>query len=231
MKVLIIIPAYNEEINIKNVVDNIIENYPQYEYIVVNDGSTDGTEKVCKGNNYNYISLPVNLGIGGCVQTGYLYSVKEDYDIAIQLDGDGQHNPQFIESLIEPIIKGQADMVIGSRFLKREGFQTTLLRRVGIRFIKSVIKFCCGMEITDTTSGFRATNKSLNAFFADNYAQDYPEPEAIVASVLSGYKVQEMPVIMNERLGGVSSISGFKSAYYMIKVSLALLLYHLGIAK
>lgn len=231
MKVLIIIPAYNEESNIKRVVDNIIKNFPQYDYIVVNDGSKDNTEQICKENNFHILTLPVNLGIGGCVQTGYLYSAKKNYDIAVQLDGDGQHNPEYIESLIQPIIRGQADMTIGSRFLEKEGFQTTLLRRVGIRFIRSVIKFCCGMEIMDTTSGFRATNKSLNDFFSNNYAQDYPEPEAIVASVLSGYKVKEIPVMMNERLGGESSINGFKSAYYMIKVSLALLIYQLGITK
>lgn len=231
MKILIIIPAYNEELNIEKVVNNLIENYPQYDYVVVNDGSKDNTEMICKKNNFSFITLPLNLGIGGCVQTGYIYAVVNNYDIAIQLDGDGQHDPSYIEKLIDPIVNKKAEMVIGSRFINKEGFQTTLIRRIGIRIIKSVINFCCGLKVADTTSGFRATSKELNKFFSENYAHDYPEPEAIVSAVLNGYKVVEIPVIMNERNGGESSISGLKSAYYMIKVSLALLIYHLGINK
>jgi len=228
MKILVIIPAYNEEENIEIVVNNLIENYPQYDYIIVNDGSNDSTEKICKDKNYSFLSLPVNLGIGGCVQAGYIYAVENDYDIAIQLDGDGQHDPVYIETLIKPIISGNSDMVIGSRFIEKEGFQTSIMRRFGIKIIKVVIKFCCGIDINDTTSGFRATSKSLNKFFSVNYAHDYPEPEAIVSSVLNGYKVIEVPVVMNERIGGESSIKHMKSAYYMIKVSLALIIHRIG---
>lgn len=228
MKVLIIIPAYNEQDNIINVVDNLIENFPQYDYIVINDCSTDNTKNILKEKGYNHINLPINLGIGGGVQTGYSYATQNDYDITVQLDGDGQHNPEYIEKLIEPIKNGTADMVVGSRFIEKQGFQTSGLRRFGISIIKFVIKICCGVSVTDTTSGFRASSKSLSEFFSRNYAQDYPEPEAIVASVLNGYKVCEIPVMMNEREGGTSSIGGLKSAYYMIKVSLALIIHRIS---
>lgn len=228
MKILIIIPAYNEEQNIERVVDELIEHYPQYDYLVVNDCSTDSTEDILKKRGYNYISLPVNLGIGGAVQSGYLYATQNDYDIAIQLDGDGQHNPAYIEKLIEPIVNDEADMVIGSRFIDKKGFQTSLLRRFGIRLIRLIIKICCGVKATDTTSGFRATSKELNSFFAKEYAQDYPEPEAIVAASLKHYRIKDIPVEMKERAGGVSSINVKRSLYYMIKVSLALVLLRIG---
>ena len=231
MKVLIIIPAYNEEKSIDKVVENLINNYPQYDYLIVNDGSTDRTEEICREKNYNFVTLPVNLGIGGGVQTGYMYAVKNDYDIAIQTDGDGQHNPEYIEKLIEPIVKGEADMTIGSRFIEKEGFQTSFMRRMGINIIKGVIKMCCGVTIKDNTSGFRASSKELTKYFSENYAQDYPEPEAIVTSVLNGYTVKEVPVVMNEREEGVSSINAAKSVYYMIKVSLALMIHRLGYQK
>lgn len=231
MKVLVIIPAYNEEKSIERVVENLINNYPQYDYLIVNDGSTDRTEEICREKNYNFVTLPVNLGIGGGVQTGYMYAVKNDYDIAIQTDGDGQHNPEYIEKLIEPIVKGEADMTIGSRFIEKEGFQTSFMRRMGINIIKGVIKMCCGVTIKDNTSGFRASSKELTKYFSENYAQDYPEPEAIVTSVLNGYTVKEVPVVMNEREEGVSSINAAKSVYYMIKVSLALMIHRLGYQK
>ena len=231
MKVLVIIPAYNEEKSIERVVENLINNYPQYDYLIVNDGSTDRTEEICREKNYNFVTLPVNLGIGGGVQTGYMYAVKNDYDIAIQTDGDGQHNPEYIEKLIEPIVKGEADMTIGSRFIEKEGFQTSFMRRMGINIIKGVIKMCCGVTIKDNTSGFRASSKELTKYFSENYAQDYPEPEAIVTSVLNGYTVKEVPVVMNEREEGVSSINAAKSVYYMIKVSLALMIHRLGYRK
>ena len=231
MKVLVIIPAYNEEKSIERVVENLINNYPQYDYLIVNDGSTDRTEEICREKNYNFVTLPVNLGIGGGVQTGYMYAVKNDYDIAIQTDGDGQHNPEYIEKLIEPIVKGEADMTIGSRFIEKEGFQTSFMRRMGINIIKGVIKICCGVTIKDNTSGFRASSKELTKYFSENYAQDYPEPEAIVTSVFNGYTVKEVPVVMNEREEGVSSINAAKSVYYMIKVSLALMIHRLGYQK
>lgn len=230
-KVLIIIPAYNESKNIEKVVDNLVENYPQYDYIVINDCSTDNTEEILKRRKYNYVSLPVNLGIGGGVQSGYLYAVQNDYDIAIQMDGDGQHNPAFIERLIAPIVSGNADITIGSRFIDKKGFQTSFLRRLGNRFISLVIKICCGVNATDTTSGFRASGRKASEFFSLNYAQDYPEPEAIVSAALNGFKMQDVSVEMNERMGGVSSINARRSVYYMIKVSLALIICRIGTPK
>ncbi|MDR2864501.1 MAG: glycosyltransferase family 2 protein [Spirochaetaceae bacterium] len=226
-----IIPAYNESKNIKLVVENIINNYPQYDYVIVNDGSQDDTAAICYKNNYNIIDLPVNLGIGGAVQCGYIYAYQNDYDISVQIDGDGQHDPAYVEKLIKPITSGTVDMVVGSRFIERQGFQTSFIRRFGIKLIKSVIKICCGASITDTTSGFRAVNKKLIQFFSGEYAQDYPEPEAIVSAVLTGYRVLELPVVMAERSGGVSSINAVRSVYYMLKVLLALTICRIGIQK
>ncbi len=227
-KVLIIIPAYNEAENIERVVDDLTENYPEYDYLVVNDCSKDSTEEILKRRGYNYISLPTNLGIGGAVQSGYIYAEANGYDIAVQTDGDGQHDPAYIKDLIAPIEAGEADMTIGSRFIEKHGFQTSFMRRIGIGFIRFVIKLCCGTRATDTTSGFRATNKELTAYFAKEYAQDYPEPEAIVAASLNGFCVKDVPVEMREREGGVSSINALRSVYYMIKVSLALIILRFG---
>jgi glycosyltransferase involved in cell wall biosynthesis len=223
-KVLIIIPAYNEEKNIEKVVRNIEENFSQYDYIVVNDGSTDSTKDVLERNHFHYLDLPQNLGIGGGVQTGYKYADANGYDIAIQIDGDGQHDPAFIAQLIQPILDGQADMVIGSRFLEKEGFQTSSMRRLGIRYFKHLLHALCGVTITDATSGFRASSAALTRYFTKDYAEDYPEPEAILSSVLNGFRVMEIPVVMHERQGGESSINALKSVYYMIKVTLAIII-------
>lgn len=223
MKIIVIIPAYNEERNIISVVNNLKTNYPQYDYIIINDGSTDNTEKICEENRFNYISLPSNLGIGGGVQTGYIYARDNGFDVAVQIDGDGQHNPTYIQDAIEKLNNG-IDMVIGSRFITKEGFQSSGLRRVGINFLSFLIQCLCHVKVYDVTSGFRVCNRKLINFFATNYAQDYPEPEAIISAVSNGFRVGEIPVVMNERLNGESSISALKSIYYMIKVSIALIL-------
>lgn len=222
MKVLVIIPAYNEEENIEKVVNNLKSVCPFVDYIIINDCSKDRTAEICQKNGFEYISLPSNLGIGGGVQTGYIYAKEHDYDIAIQYDGDGQHNAEYIKDLIRPLEEGIADMTIGSRFIKKEGFQTSAMRRTGINILKFVIRMCSGVSATDATSGFRAANRELIQFFAENYAQDYPEPEAIVAARRSGYRVMDVPVVMNERTAGVSSIGMLDSVYYMIKVILAI---------
>lgn len=230
-KVLIIIPAYNEEKNIKKVVDNLIYNYKKFDYIVINDCSTDSTEKILKENKYNYLNLPVNLGIGGGVQTGYKYALENDYDIAIQMDGDGQHDPRFFEDVISPIEKGNADIVIGSRFITKKGFQSTVLRRIGINFLSKLIYSISGISVNDVTSGYRAVNKKFIKIYANEYAQDYPEPEAIVNAAMYKGRILEYPVIMHERIGGESSISLGKSIYYMIKVSLSIIMYRLTLKK
>lgn len=228
MKVLVIIPAYNESENIVNTVNTLCSTCPDVDYVIVNDCSTDNTAEICIKNNFNFISLPINLGIGGGMQTGYRYAMENNYDIAIQFDGDGQHNAEYIRDLIKPIEDNEADLVIGSRFINKEGFQTSSMRRIGIRFLGFVLKIFGRVKITDATSGFRAASKDVISFFARNYAQDYPEPESIIAAKLSGFKVKEVPVVMNERTAGVSSISRLKSIYYMFKVTLAISIYRIA---
>lgn len=227
MRVLIIVPAYNEQDNIEKVVRNLKEKCPDYDYLIVNDCSRDNTPKICDANGFNHIDLCCNLGIGGGVQSGYLYAYQNGYDYAVQIDGDGQHDPSYIPQMIELSEKENADMVIGSRFITNEGFQSSGMRRFGITFLSGLINLICGAKVKDVTSGFRVANRKFIEFFAKDYADDYPEPEAIVAVTLNGGKVMESPVIMYEREGGTSSISPLKSVYYMIKVSLAILLYRI----
>ena len=223
-KPLIIIPAYKEEANIEFVADNIINNYPQYDYIIVNDGSKDNTAKICRERNYNFCDLPINLGIGGAVQTGYKYAERNGYDIAVQIDGDGQHDVSQLEKVIAPIQSGEADVVIGSRFIAKAGFQSSKARRAGIKFLSGLIHICTGKKVFDVTSGYRAVNSRFIHIYAENYPNDYPEPEALVVAAINGGKVKEVPIIMNERKSGTSSIRAWKSVYYMIKVTLAIII-------
>ncbi|MDL2216077.1 glycosyltransferase family 2 protein [Ruminococcaceae bacterium OttesenSCG-928-N02] len=231
MKILVLIPCYNEQENIAQVLARLQTTRPDVDYLVINDCSTDKSEAILRAGGHNYISLPVNVGIGGGVQSGYLYAVEHGYDITIQMDGDGQHSPKYLSAVCEPIISGEMDMCIGSRFVTKEGFQTSFMRRVGIRFLSALIRVLCGAKVKDVTSGYRACNKELTAFFAANYAQDYPEPEAIVAAHLNGFRLGEVPVVMKERQGGASSITTLRSAYYMVKVSLSLITYRLSFGK
>lgn len=202
MKILVIIPAYNEEENIERVVKDLKDTCPYVDYVIINDCSKDRTVQICEEQGFNYISLPSNLGIGGGVQTGYLYAVEQGYDVAIQYDGDGQHNAEYIPAMVKPLTDGVADMTIGSRFIEKEGFQTSAARRMGINILKHTIKWCAKVTATDATSGFRACNRAMIEFFAQNCAQDYPEPEAIVAASRSGFRIVDVPVVMNERLEG-----------------------------
>ena len=229
MKVLMIIPAYNEEKSILNTVTSIkntkLKNHT-LDYIVINDGSKDNTKEVCKKNNINFIDLSVNLGIGGAVQTGYKYALYNNYDIAIQFDGDGQHDAAYIESLVNEIINGN-DIVIGSRFVSNlSEFKSTAMRRVGVNLLSKLIKICTKKRIYDPTSGFRAGNKKIIEEFANEYPADFPEPDTIVSIIKKGYKVSEIPVKMNERKEGKSSLNSniFKPAYYMIKVCIAIII-------
>ena len=231
MKVLVIVPAYNERDNIQKVIDDVEKSAPFVDYVVINDCSTDDTKKVLKKGQANFIDLPVNLGIGGGVQTGYRYALDNGYDIAIQFDGDGQHDASYIKRLIEPLENGQADIAIGSRFVEKEGFQSSALRRAGIKFLSALIRMLCGVKVHDVTSGMRAVNRKVIREFAQNYAQDYPEPEAILSSGLKGVTIVEVPVKMHERQNGTSSINAVKSVYYMIKVSLALIIGRITMGK
>nr|WP_330404078.1 glycosyltransferase family 2 protein [Lachnospira multipara] len=224
MKKLIIIPAYNESENIKDTVENIKANAPDFDYVVINDCSTDNTLDILKDNNYNYVSLPINLGIGGAVQTGYKYAMEHDYDVAVQVDGDGQHDPVFLNYMAEYLKEHELDMVIGSRFIDKEGFQSSFTRRMGIVYFTVLIRILTGKKITDPTSGLRMAGKKVIALFADSYPVDYPEPETAVTAINNGMKIEEIPVIMKERQGGVSSITLKKSVYYMVKVTLAIVI-------
>lgn len=224
MKKLVIIPAYNESINILNTVRDIREKASDFDYVVINDCSKDDTLNVLKENNLNYINLPVNLGIGGAVQTGYKYAYDYGYEIAVQVDGDGQHDPAYLSQLLNTLVDQKADMVIGSRFITNQGFQSTFMRRVGIVYFTKLIKKLTGKKITDPTSGFRMVNSNVIELFAMQYPKDYPEPESIVTLLKKGKKIVEVPVQMKARQGGESSINMINSVYYMIKVSLAILI-------
>lgn len=226
MKILMIVPAYNEEENILNTCQKIKEFSKELDYIVINDGSKDNTLKILKENNLNHINLINNLGIGGAVQTGYKYAFENNYDIAIQFDGDGQHDINFVKKICEPLENGQADMCIGTRYLDKTSseFQSTFMRRLGSSIISLFIKICCHKKITDPTSGFRAVNKKVIEEFAKEYPKEYPEPESTVSLLVNGYKIKEVPVSMNERIGGTSSIRLWKSVDYMVKVVLAIII-------
>lgn len=221
-KVLVIVPAYNEQDCIVETVRRIKET--GYDYVVVNDGSKDNTLKLCRENGINVLDLPQNLGIGGAVQAGHKYAQHYGYDIDVQVDGDGQHDPSFIPQLVKMIEDG-ADLAIGSRFVEEtDGFQSTWLRRVGITWLSGLLKLLTGKIVTDPTSGFRASGRRAIELFCDSYPMDYPEPESIASALKRGLQVRECSVNMLERQGGKSSIGGFSSIYYMIKVSLAILI-------
>ena len=228
MKVLVIVPAYNEELNIKLVQDNLEKAKKDadfsLDYIVINDGSSDGTERVCEENNIPVINLVHNLGIGGAMQTGYIYAYRHNYDIAIQFDGDNQHDAKYIKNLVKEIVDNDMAMVIGSRYVGNlSSFKSSLMRRFGIRFLSFILKLTTGVKIYDMTSGFRAVNREVMQLFATYYPHDYPEPETITQIIKKGYKVKEIPVMMHERKFGTSSITPLKSLYYMVKVSYAMI--------
>jgi glycosyltransferase involved in cell wall biosynthesis len=221
-KTLIIIPAYNEE-NVVHLVINKIKNLNQgYEIVVINDGSKDNTAKVAQEAGAIVINLPHNLGIGGAMQTGYLYAFKNGYDIAVQIDADGQHNPEELSRLLEPILDGKANLVVGSRYVEKTNYRTTLMRRLGMVIFSSVVTIITGQKFTDTTSGYRAADRRIIAYYADYYPVDYPEVEALVILKKAGCCIKEISVGMNARKAGKSSITPFKSIYYMVKVLLVL---------
>lgn len=224
MKIVIIIPAYNEALNLSELLPEVKNLTNEYDVVIINDASKDNTAYQVKKSGFNVINLPVNLGIGGAMQTGYLYAYYNLYDIAVQLDGDGQHDPEHIGKLLEPIFQGEADMVVGSRFIKSDGFQSSFIRRMGIKFFRLLIYVLTGKVFTDPTSGFRACNKAIISHFASYYPSDYPEPETLVSINRLGFTVVEVPVIMRKRVEGQSSINAYKALYYMVKVTLAILI-------
>lgn len=229
-KIILVIPAYNEEESILDTY-KMVENYNKknksnLDVIVINDGSKDNTKSVLEENNIPHINLICNLGIGGAVQTGYKYALNNGYDIAIQFDGDGQHDVNYVDDIIKPIINNEANMVIGSRFVKKskEGFKSSAARRFGIKIISFFIKIKTRKKIYDVTSGFRAIDREVLELFTNYYPSEYPEPISSVNVLNNGFKISEVPVVMKEREKGKSSISSWKNVYYMINVILSIVL-------
>ena len=216
--ILIIVPAYNEEQAIIGTV-NQLKQFPEYDYVVVNDGSTDRTKEILETNNITHVTLPVNLGIGGAVQTGYRYAARGDYNYAIQLDADGQHDPEDLHHLVAEMKLRDVDMLIGSRFLEKSNYKGSLTRRTGILYFNYLLRMISRVKITDPTSGYRIVNRRVIKWFAEDYPVDYPEVEVIAKLARKGYKVEETKVEMNARQGGESSITAGKSLYYMAKVT------------
>lgn len=219
---MVIVPAYNEAKNLPGVVSRLHVSAPDCDVCVVDDGSTDETAAVAASLDAQVLRLPVNLGIGGAVQAGYLWAERRGYDVAIQIDGDGQHDPKFIPDVLAPIQDGRFELVVGSRFLGEGGFRSTIVRRLGIRYLAAFLRLRCGAKVTDPTSGFRAAGRRAIELFARCYPPDYPEPESIAIACRAGLRVGEVPVVMEERQHGRSSIGALRTLYYLVKVSLAL---------
>ncbi|MDR0297784.1 MAG: glycosyltransferase family 2 protein [Streptococcaceae bacterium] len=229
-KILLIIPAYNESEGILHTVAKVVAYQKKctysLDYLVINDGSTDNEEAVLRENGIPHIGLVANLGIGGAVQAGYRFALQNDYDIAIQFDGDGQHDIESISQLIEPILADRADFVVGSRFVadSPSDFKSSFARRAGIRFLSGLTKLLSGFRVKDITSGYRAANRKVIEQFVAYYPSKYPEPESYILLVKQQTRIQEVGVNMFERSAGVSSIRIWDSIGYMIGVSSALLI-------
>lgn len=225
MKSIIIVPAFNEEKSIRKVLYGIKDAQPAADIVVINDGSKDQTGDAARSTGVaTVIDMPVNVGIGGAMQTGYLYASRNGYELAVQLDGDGQHDPGELYKIMNPIQSGELDCCIGSRFLLKTAYRSGLSRRIGICFFSWMIHWMIGKKYTDPTSGFRAVNRTIIERFAASYPEDYPEVEAIVLMERQRFRIREVSVLMHSRQAGRSSITFLKSLYYMVKVSLAILI-------
>jgi glycosyltransferase involved in cell wall biosynthesis len=222
--VLVIIPAYNEEDSLGRVIRQVREALPTADIVVVNDGSTDATPQIAEGYGATVLNLPYNLGIGSAMQTGFMFARDRGHNVAVQVDGDGQHDPSEITELLKELEEAKADVVIGSRYIEDRGYITPWLRRLGIVILASLISTLVGQKITDPTSGFRALNRRAIDLCSIDYPFDYPEPESVVMFKRAGLHVREIPVTMNPRYGGQSSITPLRSGYYMIKVILAIII-------
>jgi glycosyltransferase involved in cell wall biosynthesis len=219
MKILVIIPAYNEEESLPKLLKEIIQT--GYDAVVVNDASVDATEKVAKSHWVPVLSLPVNLGIGGGVQTGFIFAERNAYDIVVQIDGDGQHDPSQIPNVIAPIIAEEADCVIGSRYIPEtpdSAYKTPLSRRMGMFFSTGILRLAARITVHDTTSGFRALNRSAFSYFASEYPVDHPEAEALLMLHQAGFRIKEVPIKMRFRTSGQSLFTVFKAVLYPIRV-------------
>jgi hypothetical protein len=218
----VIVPAFNEGRSVANVVDSIQSALPSAHVVVVDDGSSDDTSARATEAGATVITLPLNLGIGGAVQTGYLYAQRHGFDVAMQIDGDGQHDPREARFLIEPIVEQRANLVVGSRWLGKGDYKAPSGRRLGMKILSGLVRWRTGQTITDTTSGFRAVGRPGIDLFAKSYSSDFPEVEALVTARRRGLLIEEVPVQMEQRLHGRSSIAGLRSSYYMLRVMVAL---------
>lgn len=219
MKTLLIIPAYNEDESLPGLLEEVRQ--AGYDAVVVDDASSDATRQVTKAAGFPVLSLPVNLGIGGGVQTGFVYAMRNDYDIVVQVDGDGQHDPGQVPKIIGPIVAGEADCVIGSRYMPEApdtGYQTPFARRMGMYFSTGILYLATGLRIHDTTSGFRALNRTAFSFFATEYPVDHPEAESLLLLHQAGFRIHEIPVRMRCRIGGQSLFIFFKAMLYPLRV-------------
>lgn len=222
MKILVIVPAYNEECCVEGVIEDIGRYFPSGDILVVNDGSGDMTSDIARNLGAKVIDLPYNLGIGGAMQTGFLYALHEGYDAALQFDADGQHHADQIEKILKPFLSDSADMVVGSRFLSDGGFTSSVQRRIGSKILSFVVSSILRQKITDTTSGFRVYGRKTLEFFSSVYPEDYPEVEAFILAHKKGLRVVEVPSEIGPRTGGKSSITFSEAFYYMVKVMLAI---------
>lgn len=221
-RTLVIIPAYNEGRNLPAVIRDVRAHAPDVDVIVMNDGSTDDTGRVAETLGVAVVTSPFNLGIGATMQAGYRYARRHGYQVAVQLDGDGQHRADQLAALLQPVLDGSADLAVGSRFLDTQSHRPAWSRLVGIRILSAYVSLLVGRRVTDPTSGFRAANRAVIDYFADTYPDDYPEPESLVLLCRSGFRLAERPVAMRERQGGASTITHVRGIYYMVKVVLAI---------
>jgi glycosyltransferase involved in cell wall biosynthesis len=229
-KIAVVIPAYNEEASIASVIEavnKLSSEQLQLTPVVVNDASRDTTGELISRLKCVPLHLPINLGIGGAVQTGVKFAFNNGFDFAVQIDADGQHPPQFIPTLASELEKKHWDVAIGSRFIDRQGFQSTFARRTGIRFLQWLLECITGRSVTDPTSGMRLMNRKAMKVVYEFYPDEYPEPEAIILYYRRGLTFGEVPVQMNERQGGESSIQGLRGCYYMFKVTIAIIFTYL----
>ncbi|MGD9873497.1 MAG: glycosyltransferase family 2 protein [Kiritimatiellia bacterium] len=220
---IVIVPAYNEELNIRNLLEEIRAAVPAMDVVVLNDGSLDRTAQIARECGAKVLDLPCNLGVGGAVQAGFGYAYEQGYQYAVRIDGDGQHPPSEIPKLLESIRASEADLIIGSRFLGERSYRSTRLRFCGIYLLAQFLSLICRRRVTDPTSGFQALKRPLLYFFSQSYPMDYPEPEALALMRRQGYDFAEVPAIFRERQAGVSSIQGWGTLYYLLKVFLALI--------
>lgn len=230
-RILAIIPAYNEEESLPVTLDELAAVRPDVDVVVVDDGSTDASVATAKSKGCAVISLPMNLGIGGAVQSGLRYAAFHAYDVALQFDADGQHRPDQIAAIVEPILRGEADMVLGSRFLRDSGYKVSHLRGAMMWLLRTLSSRAIGQRVSDNTSGFRAYGRDAIAFMVDNCSYDYPEVEAIIRLTRSGYRYMEVPVSMRDRVIGTSMFTPWRAGYFVIRSIMAVLISVLGTPK